>query len=127
MHSFKAKVIAGRGRGRQIGFPTANLAITDLSLAHGVYAVNVRLNRQLYQGLLHYGPKKTFGEPLSLEVHLINFNKNIYGRILEIEVGQKIRQVRKFVNIQALRTQIKKDLQELKKAGKKVEVRSKEI
>ena len=115
MYRFKTKVISGRGRGRQIGFPTANLAITDLLLAHGVYAVKVRLSHRLYQGLLHYGPKKTFGEPLSLEAHLISFNKNIYGRILEIEVGRKIREVRKFANIQALRKQIKKDLQELNK------------
>lgn len=113
MYRFKAKVIFGRGRGRQIGFPTANLAITDLSIAYGVYLVKVRLHNKSYQGLLHYGPKKTFSEPLSVEAHIKNFNKNIYGRTLEIEVGRKIREVRKFAGEEALKKQIKKDLQEL--------------
>lgn len=110
---FKAKVISGRGRGRKIGFPTANLATANLLIAYGVYLAKIRLNRKLYLGLLHYGPKKTFGESLSLEAHIINFNKNIYGQTLRIEVGRKIRQVKKFANIEALREQIKKDLQEL--------------
>lgn len=112
---FKAKVISGRGRGRKIGFPTANLAPANLPIAYGVYLAKIRLNRKLYQGLLHYGPKKTLGEPLSLEAHLKNFKGNICGRTLEIEVGKKIRQVKKFANIEALRKQIKKDLQELDK------------
>lgn len=125
MHRFKAKVISGRGRGRRIGFPTANLASADLPIAHGVYLAKVKLGHKLYQGLLHYGLRKTFGEPLSCEAHLINFNKNIYGRTLEIEVGRKIRQVKKFANIKLLQKQITKDLQELEKVSKKVEVRSK--
>lgn len=127
MYRFKAKVISGRGRGRRIGFPTANLAVTDLPIAYGVYLAKVRMNRKSYQGLLHYGLRKTFGESLSCEVHLINFNKNIYGRTLEIEVRRKIREVKKFAGIEALKKQITKDLEELDKVSKKVEVRSKEI
>lgn len=115
MYRFKAKIISGCGRGRRLGFPTANLAVSDLSIPYGVYKVKVKLGNKLYQGLLHYGLKETFGEPLSVEVHLKNFNQDIYGRILAVEVGAKIREVKKFNNAEALKKQIKKDLQELDK------------
>lgn len=109
MRRFKAKVITGRGRGGKIGFPTANLALTNLPFAYGVYSAKVKLNRKSYQALLHYGPRKTFGQPVSLEAHIINLNKSIYGRTLEVEVGRKIRGVKKFSGVAALKKQIKKD------------------
>lgn len=115
MYCFKAKIISGRGRGRRLGFPTANLDVSDLSISYGVYKAKVRLGNKFYQALLHYGPKETFGEPLSAEVHIKNFNQVIYGRILAVEVGAKIREVKKFNNAEALKKQIKKDLQELGK------------
>lgn len=117
MHRFKAKVISGYGQGGKIGFPTANLALTNLPFAYGVYSARVKLNRKSYLALLHYGPGKTFGRPVSLEAHIINLNKNIYGRTLEVEVDRKIRQVRKFANTAALQKQIKKDLRELEKGN----------
>ncbi|MBI2459671.1 MAG: riboflavin kinase [Parcubacteria group bacterium] len=113
MYRFKAKVISGRGRGKQIGFPTANLDAGDLPIAYAVYLVKAKLGRKTCRGLLHYGPKKTFSEPVSVEVYLKNFNQDIYGRALEIEVGRKIRPVRKFDNAEALKRQIEKDLLEL--------------
>lgn len=115
MYRFKAKVISGRGRGAKIGFPTANLAPANLPIAYGVYLAKIRLNRKSYQALLHYGPRKTFGQPLSLEAHLKNFKGNIYGRTLEIEVDRKIRQVKKFKNAVELKKQIQIDLMELEK------------
>lgn len=117
MYRFKAKVILGRGRGGQTGFPTANLAITDLPIAYGVYLAKVVLGDKIEQGLMHYGPKKTFNEEVSCEIYLKDFQKNIYGRTLEIEVGRKIREVKKFAGIEALKKQIKKDLRELEKGN----------
>jgi riboflavin kinase/FMN adenylyltransferase len=116
MHVFKAKVISGRGRGRQIGFPTANLNQTDLPLDYGVYLVAVKLNKKIYQGLMHYGLKRTFNEMVSCEIHLKNFHDNIYGRTLEVEAIRKIREVKKFSGVPALKKQIKKDLMELDKS-----------
>ena len=110
MHRFKAKVIVGRGRGAPIGFPTANLDKINLPLEYGVYLAVVKLDEKNYQGLMHYGPKLTFNEAVSCEIYLKNFHKNIYGRILEVEVLEKIREVKKFINIRALKEQIKKDL-----------------
>lgn len=109
----------GLGRGRRIGFPTVNLAIANLSLSHGVYLIKAKLQKKIYQGLMHYGPKKTFNEAVSCEVYLKNFNKNIYGRTLAVEVNRKIREVRKFNNAAALKKQIEKDLLELENKTRK--------
>lgn len=113
MYRFKAKVIPGRRRGRRIGFPTANLNIVNLLFAHGVYLVKVTLDNKIEQGLMHYGPKKTFNEEISREIYLKNFNENIYGRTLAVEVIKKIRDIRKFAGPEELKKQITKDLQEL--------------
>lgn len=112
MHGFSAKVIKGEGRGGRLGFPTANLDNLNLPLAYGVYSVKVKFGGRIYRGLMHYGPKKTFGGEMSCEVYLKNFNKNIYGRTLEVEVIKKIRDIKKFAGVEALKKQIKKDLEE---------------
>lgn len=112
-YKFKAKVIAGRGRGAKIGFPTANLDKTNLPLEYGAYLAAAQLDEKNYQGLMHYGPKPTFNEAVACEIYLKNFHKNIYGRILEIEVYEKIREVKKFAEVKALKKQIKKDLKKL--------------
>jgi len=113
MHRFKAKVISGRGLGGRIGFPTANLDVKNLSLAYGAYLVKVRLGDKTEQGLMHWGQKKTFGQAVSCEIYLKNFNQDIYGRTLEVEAGRKIREVKKFADVEALKKQIQKDLHEL--------------
>lgn len=115
MCRFKAKVIPGRGLGGRIGFPTANLAVVNLPIDYGVYLVKVKLGDKIKQGLMHWGPKKTFGEAVSCEIYLKNFYKNIYGRALEVEAGRKIREIIKFANVEALKEQIKRDLKELEK------------
>ncbi|MFH0955592.1 MAG: riboflavin kinase [Candidatus Falkowbacteria bacterium] len=114
MYRFKAKVIQGRGLGGRIGFPTANLDIKNLSLDYGVYLVKVRLGDKIELGLMHYGPKKTFDEAVSCEIYFKNFNKDIYGRTLEVKASRKIREVKKFEGVAELKKQIKKDLKELK-------------
>ncbi len=113
MFVFRAKVIAGSGRGHKIGFPTANLNKIELPLDYGIYSVAVNLNKNQYHGLMHYGPKKTFNEPVSCEVFIKNFNRNIYGYLLKITVNKKIREIKKFKNIERLKKQIEKDLSEL--------------
>ena len=113
MRGFKAKVIRGRGRGRRLGFPTANLVVKNLSLDYGVYLVKVKLGNKIESGLLHWGPRKTFNQEVSCEVYLKNFHKNIYGRRLAVEAVKKIRAVKKFKGITELKKQIQKDLAEL--------------
>ena len=113
MYRFKAKIITGRGLGRRIGFPTANLAVVSLPIDYGVYLVKVTLGNKIERGLMHWGPRKTFDREVSCEVYFKNFNKKIYGRTLAAGVIRKIREVRKFTDAAALVRQIKKDLLEL--------------
>ena len=110
---FRAKVVAGQGRGRTIGFPTANLDKTDLGIDFGVYAERARVNNQKLAALLHFGPQKTFGGKISAELHLKNFTGDIYGQEVSVEVIAKIREIKKFENIQDLRKQIENDLQSI--------------
>ncbi|MDD4271865.1 MAG: riboflavin kinase [Patescibacteria group bacterium] len=115
MFSFRAKVVKGLSRGRQLGFPTANLEIKSLPVDYGVYLARVKLGRIVKLALMHYGPKATFNEAVSCELFIKNFRKNIYGLTLEVEIVRKIRKVKKFVDVEALKKQIKRDLKELEK------------
>ncbi len=110
---FKAKVITGEGRGRRLGFPTANLDKTDLDIEHGVYLVEAMINNRLYKGLLHFGPRKTFNEEVSLELYIKDFDFDIYGKNVKIKIIRKIREVKRFANVEDLKEQINNDLAEI--------------
>ncbi|AEH22634.1 riboflavin biosynthesis protein RibF [Thermodesulfobacterium geofontis OPF15] len=106
------KVIKGKGRGKEIGYPTANLEVSPLKLLppSGVYAVWVLLNGEKLKGALNIGKRPTFGEKeISIEVHIFNFNRNIYGKTLKIEIIKRIRDEKKFPSIENLKIQIEKD------------------
>lgn len=110
MYSFSGKVIKGEGRGRTLGFPTANLDNKSLPLNHGVYLVEVKLGKEKYQGLLHFGSKKTFNNKVAVEIYIKDFNSDIYGQRLTVSVKKKLRPIKKFENRNALIKQIKLDL-----------------
>jgi len=108
------KVIKGKGRGKYLGYPTANIEVSPDKLLPpaGVYAVWVTIDNERFKGALNIGKRPTFEEKeTSIEVHVFNFNKNIYGKILKIELVKYIREERKFSSIDELKNQIKKDCQ----------------
>jgi riboflavin kinase/FMN adenylyltransferase len=104
-------VVEGHKRGRLLGFPTANVAPTSpLHIARGVYAVEVRLNGQLFKGMGNYGFKPTFGfEEDVLEVHIFDFDDNIYGKEISVIFIKYLRPEVKFSSPAALRKQLIKD------------------
>jgi len=112
---FTSRVIKGQGRGKEIGFPTANLEKVDLDIPHGIYAVRVKLNNSSYLGLMHFGFKDVFKEDVSLEVLIKDFSGEIYGENLEIEVLEKIREVKKIVGSEQLIKAIRSDLEALQR------------
>lgn len=112
--TFSAKVIRGQGKGRALGFPTANLDKVDLDITHGIYAVELKLQGKKYLGVMHFGFKDVFKEEVSLEVLIKDFSGDIYGETLELKVIKKIREVQKFDNVEALKIAIKQDLGSLK-------------
>jgi riboflavin kinase/FMN adenylyltransferase len=108
------RVLAGDKIGHQLGFPTANLDATNLVLPpNGVYAGCAKLDGKFYRVALNLGlrPTVTSGAPqLRLEAHLLDFAGNLYGDELEIEIGLKLRDERKFSSLDALRKQIAEDV-----------------
>lgn len=110
-------VVHGDKRGRLIGFPTANIQAREGSFipATGVYAVKMLVQNDWIDGVCNVGFKPTFHNPedkkLTIEVHLFNFDKNIYGEEVFVDWYKRIRDERKFNGIEALKEQIEKDKQ----------------
>lgn len=99
-----------------MGFPTANLDKKDLNIEHGVYLADVEINGKLFKGLLHFGPKKTFGEGVSLELYIKDFDFDIYRQNVKIKIIRKIREVKKFAGAKELKERIRKDLAAIHKS-----------
>ncbi|MBI3626566.1 riboflavin kinase [Candidatus Uhrbacteria bacterium] len=116
------RVIKGKGRGRMLGFPTANIELTQGQVQEeGVYAVWVIWQGKKYQGALSIGPAYTFGETKpTVEVFLLNFNQDLYDQTLELELVKKLRPMEKFATTQDLAEQIKKDCLEAERILKYV-------
>jgi riboflavin kinase/FMN adenylyltransferase len=106
-------VVEGAKRGREIGFPTANLASeNELIPPHGVYATTVSVDGAAYPSVTNIGQRPTFGDPLvpTIEAHLIGRSMDLYGRTVRLGFVQRLRDERKFPNIEALQEQIAADV-----------------
>jgi riboflavin kinase/FMN adenylyltransferase len=117
--SIRAVVSKGDQLGRTIGYPTANLSVTDpckIIPANGVYAVHCWIEQKEYKGMMNIGNRPTVSdEPiLSLEVHLIDFDSDIYGACVEVEFISRIRDEQKFPSVQELVKQLKSDEQNVR-------------
>ena len=112
-YSITGKVVKGKQLGRTLGYPTANIYVVEdykLIPADGVYAVNIQYANQLLKGVLNIGKRPTIeGKDRTIEVHIFNFEKEIYGENLSINFVKKIRNEVKFESIEALKSQIGKD------------------
>ncbi|MYG50703.1 MAG: riboflavin biosynthesis protein RibF [Gemmatimonadales bacterium] len=113
-YSFRGTVIRGLGRGTTLGFPTANLAPPPpdkLLPAEGIYAVRATLGPARVDGLLHLGPRPTFADaPPAIELFLIDFERDIYGERVIVDVLHRLREVRSFESGDDLAAQMRRDL-----------------
>lgn len=103
----------GDARGRTLGFPTANVPLDDyVRPMLGVYAVQVHVpSGQTFKGVANVGRRPTVGgEDVRLEAHLFNFNQNIYGQLVDVELHHFIRPEMTFASLDALTAQIEKDV-----------------
>ncbi|HUQ66751.1 MAG TPA: bifunctional riboflavin kinase/FAD synthetase [Flavitalea sp.] len=113
--SFEGLVVKGDQRGRTIGFPTANLQLTNeekIVPGNGVYAVNVFLpsSFSLLSGMMNIGVRPTVdGTKRTMEVNIFDFNEDIYGKIIRVFVKGFLRGEKKFSGIQELKLQLEKD------------------
>jgi len=112
LYSITGTVVEGYQKGRELGFPTANVRPTDeLIPGLGVYAVVVDWRQQRYEGVANIGFNPTFGRTqLSLEIHLFNFSDHLYGEAVEVFFVQKIRDERAFPSVADLVEQIGRDV-----------------
>lgn len=108
-------VVKGNQLGRTINFPTANIEIPEdykLIPKNGVYVVTVNVNNQTVIGMMNIGVKPTLGEnKLSIEVHLLDFDADIYNQKIQVHILEKLREEQKFESFQALQVQLEKDKQ----------------
>ncbi|ANU13534.1 Riboflavin kinase [Planococcus halocryophilus Or1] len=108
-------VVNGDKRGRTIGFPTANVEpeLGAVVPSRGVYAVKIRVQGDVYNGVCNIGYKPTFNNPdvkkQVIEVHILEFDKSIYGEMVEVEWHDRIRDEQKFSGIDELKQQIQRD------------------
>lgn len=113
-YSIYGPVSQGEGKGKQMGFPTANINVSGLCLPpFGVYAVEVLRGSHFIQGIANLGVAPTVRADASpiLEVHLFGHEQNFYGNYLEVIFTRFIRPELKFANIEELRYQIKQDIE----------------
>jgi len=115
-YALKGLVERGEGRGRGIGFPTANLLLTAPYVLPrtGVYAVRASVQDVPYDGVMNIGVKPTFGERTdpTIEVHLFDFSGDLYGRTMRVELIAFLRPERKFSSAGELAAQIRRDAEE---------------
>jgi riboflavin kinase / FMN adenylyltransferase len=117
-YQITGRVVKGKKLARDLGFPTANIKISDSlqKLKYGVYEAVVTIDNKKLKSIVNYGIKPTFsGKCCLCEVHIFNFNKNIYGKILKVEFLRFIRTERKFSSIDQLRKAIKEDCNNISK------------
>ncbi len=119
----EGQVVHGDGRGRTIGIPTANVASeTQLSPARGVYAVWATIldaaRPTRHAGVANLGTKPTFteGDQVCLEVHLLDFDQDLYDRRVRVEFVQRLRGERRFSGVDALVEQIRLDIDQAREA-----------
>ena len=117
-YKLKGTVMHGNRMGHQIGFPTANISI-DINLVvpkFGVYEVVVIKDDKTYKGVMNIGNRPTVSNDLKLsyEVHILDFDEDIYGSFLEVEFVSFIRDEIKFDNIEELKNQISIDIESIK-------------
>lgn len=112
-YSMTGTVLRGAGRGRGLGYPTINVDVPDrrkLLPPDGVYAVRVEWDRGGAPGMMHMGPRPTFGEPArSLEVHLFGVDADLYGKLVKVTWVARLRDILHLPTPEALRRQLHRD------------------
>lgn len=118
-YSLYGKVVHGKGLGTRLGFPTANISLSDpdkLLPKDGVYAVETEISGIVYKAVMNIGTNPTVqdrDEPRTyIEVHIIGFEGNLYNQLLRVEILHRLRDEQRFDSLDALRRQIEADIRQ---------------
>jgi len=113
-YALAGKVIRGDGLGRQLGFPTANLDVTNLVIPpNGVYTAHALVSGKQHRAVMNIGTRPTLRNPapeLQAEVHLLDFAGDVYDQEMEVAFVAKLRDEQRFPSREALQTQIRRDI-----------------
>lgn len=110
LYTLSGVVIAGQKRGAKMGFPTANVMLTQ-SIPEGIYASTVKVGRGKYLAATFIGSAKTFNEEdIKAESFILDFSEDIYGKSVEISLFKKIRNNESFSSVDDLIFQMQKDI-----------------
>lgn len=109
MYKIWGKVRKHNQRGKKLGFPTANINLTK-KIPEGIYISKTKISRKEYKSVTFIGTAKTFNEKkFHAETYILDFNKDIYGKWITVEILKKIRGNKKFKSVKVLIEQMKKD------------------
>ena len=112
-YSLSGTVVKGNQRGRTIGFPTANILVDEIRKlipANGVYAAHAIVKGKRYNGMMNIGNRPTVGGgDITIEVNIFDFNEDIYGERISVNLFDKIRNEQKFESIELLKAQLHQD------------------
>lgn len=116
MIKIRGIVINGRHLGHKLGFPTANIAIDQsIELPNGVYRSSVKLGSATYRAVSNLGTRPSVGGiQRNLETHIIDFDKDIYGQDICVELHEKLRNEQHFATIEELIEQVNQDIEQVK-------------
>lgn len=116
--SLRGRVVRGDQRGRDLGFPTANLAVAERRLipADGIYAVRVSIGERWFGGAASIGVRPTFGgSQRTVEVYILDFEGDLYDQVIEVQFIRRLREERKFESAEALIKQMEHDVAETRR------------
>jgi len=122
LYKISGRVVQGDRRGKELGFPTANMQLHK-KIPEGIYAAQVTLNGKTYNAATFVGSAKTFMRTqIQLESFLFDFTGDLYGKWLTVRLYEKIRENKKFDSVEELIAQMHKDIQMIKEFFAKKEV-----
>ena len=109
----EAEVVSGNRLGRKLGFPTANMDISNRTdISNGVYRSQIEIDGKLYNAMSNVGIRPSVvSTGRWLETHIFDFSGNLYGKTLRVELLEKIRNERKFSSVAELRAQLEHDME----------------
>ena len=114
----KGKIVHGKGLGRTVGMPTANLDVKGQKLPEpGVYASKIKIGEKEYGSVTNVGNRPTVDQEqtITVETYIFDFSGSIYGEEAVLEILQFLRPVQKFQDLNEVHEQVKKDIEEAKK------------
>lgn len=113
------EVVHGKALGRTVGMPTANIEVAGKSLLPecGVYATRIKVGEETYLAVTNIGLRPTVDneQQVTVEAHILDFDQDIYGQVVGLEVHKFLRPIQKFGSLEEVQQQVKKDIEEAKK------------